>query len=368
MKKFGKLLFTAAAAAAIISTVPQQDINNVVTAVTNGVFINTGQSKDGLQSAFNERPRLIPCGIPFGLKLTTDGVIVTGFGKTGDSPNPFEPSPAAKAGIEKGDVITAVNDVKITSSAQLSELISDCAESGIPARVEFSRDGNVTVTEINPILDTNGTAKIGVWVRDSTAGLGTMTFFDEKHGITAGLGHAVCDIDTGQILPLANGEIVPAKISGVVKGKSGAPGELCGVFTKAEPYGKITANTETGLYSDTDTVPIGAQPIPIGYASEAECGEAYILSTLSGDTPQEYSIEITSVSPNDKDNKNLTIEVTDQKLLEISGGIVQGMSGSPIIQNGRLIGAVTHVTVDNSAKGYGIFAETMYRQCLDESG
>lgn len=360
MKKSARLLFTVGIAAAVISTVKPQYLNNAVTAVMSGVYSDTGHKA-------GKRPELVPCGIPFGLKLTTDGVIVTGFGKTDDGDNPFELSPAAKAGIEKGDVITAVNGTPVTSSAQLSELISDCSEHGIPAKIEYTRDGNITVTEVYPKADTDGTAKIGVWVRDSTAGIGTMTFYNEQSGISAGLGHAVCDIDTGQVLPLADGEIVPAKISGVVKGKSGAPGELCGIFTNSVPYGKITANTRVGLYSTLPASPVATKPIPMGYASEVKCGKAYILSTPQGEEPQKFAVEITSISPDDKDNKNLTIEVTDTRLLEISGGIVQGMSGSPIIQDGMLIGAVTHVTVNNPAKGYGIFAQTMYEQSITET-
>lgn len=304
-----------------------------------------------------ERPQLYVCGTPFGIKLLTDGVMVTGFSKIGNSNDVFEMSPAGKAGIEKGDIITKVNGVKITSSLKMSELISACNKT---AELTYTRDNSEYTTEVEIKTDSDGESKIGLWVRDSTAGIGTMTFYDEVTGRSAGLGHAVCDVDTGGILPLGSGQTVPAVITSVRKGENDAPGELCGTLITGKKSGDIIDNCNCGLYATLDILPDEAIACPLGFSNEVQCGSAYIVSTVDTEGPRRYSIEIESTDYHNKDNKNLVIRITDKELLEKTGGIVQGMSGSPIIQNGKLIGAVTHVFVSDPTHGYGIFAETMY--------
>ncbi|MGN0611315.1 MAG: SpoIVB peptidase S55 domain-containing protein, partial [Ruminiclostridium sp.] len=293
-------------------------------------------------AAERERPSLYVCGTPFGIKLLTDGVMVTGFSKIGNSNDIFELSPAGKAGIEKGDVITKVNGVKITSSGKMSELI---ASAGQAAELTYKRDNEEYKATVEIKTDSDGVKRIGLWVRDSTAGIGTMTFYDEMSGRCAGLGHAVCDIDTGEILPLGSGETVPAVITSVRKGQNDSPGELCGTLTAGKKSGIITDNCSCGLYAALDILPDKANEYPLGFSDEVQCGSAYIISTVGSDGPRRYSVEIESTDSHNKDNKNLVIRVTDKELIEKTGGIVQGMSGSPIIQNGRLIGAVTHVFV-----------------------
>lgn len=315
--------------------------------------------------AERERPTLYVCGTPFGIKLLTDGVMVTGFAKIGNSNDIFEMSPAGKAGIEKGDVITKVNGVKITSSKKMSELI---ISGGNTAELTYKRDNEEYKAVVEIKTDSDGEKRIGLWVRDSTAGIGTMTFYDETSGRCAGLGHAVCDIDTGEILPLGSGETVPAVITSVRKGQNDSPGELCGTLTAGEKSGEITDNCSCGLYAALDILPDKANEYPLGFSNEVQCGSAYIISTVDTDGPRRYSVEIESTDNHNRDNKNLVIRVTDKELIEKTGGIVQGMSGSPIIQNGKLIGAVTHVFVSDPTHGYGIFAETMYehmtQQCV----
>lgn len=315
--------------------------------------------------AERERPTLYVCGTPFGIKLLTDGVMVTGFAKIGNSNDIFEMSPAGKAGIEKGDVITKVNGVKITSSGKMSELI---ISGGNTAELTYKRDNEEYKAVVEIKTDSDGEKRIGLWVRDSTAGIGTMTFYDEMSGRCAGLGHAVCDIDTGEILPLGSGETVPAVITSVRKGQNDSPGELCGTLTAGKKSGEITDNCSCGLYAALDILPDKANEYPLGFSDEVQCGSAYIISTVDTDGPRRYSVEIESTDNHNRDNKNLVIRVTDKELIEKTGGIVQGMSGSPIIQNGRLIGAVTHVFVSDPTHGYGIFAETMYehmtQQCV----
>ena len=304
-----------------------------------------------------ERPELYVCGTPFGIKLLTDGVIVTGFAKIGDGKNAFELSPAGSAGIEKGDIITSVNGEKITSSENMSELI---AASGESAELTYTRDDTEYTATVEIKRDTDGQPRIGLWVRDSTAGIGTMTFYDSESGGCAGLGHAVCDVDTGDILPLGSGQIVPAVITGVIKGESNSPGELCGTLTPAQVDGSIIDNCGCGLYAVTDKENMQGSIMPLAFGNEVKCGEAYILSTTDPEAPKKYSVQIESVDINSKDDKNMVIRVTDEELIEKTGGIVQGMSGSPIVQNGRIVGAVTHVFISDPTHGYGIFAQTMY--------
>lgn len=304
-----------------------------------------------------ERPELYVCGTPFGIKLLTDGVIVTGFAKIGDSDNAFELSPAGSAGIEKGDVITSVNGEKITSSENMSELI---AASGESAELTYKRDDSEYTATVEIKRDTDGQPRIGLWVRDSTAGIGTMTFYDAESGGCAGLGHAVCDVDTGGILPLGSGKIVPAVINGVIKGKANSPGELCGTLTPAQVDSSITDNCDCGLYAVLESADTKGKLMPLAFGDEVKCGNAYILSTIDSQTPEKYSVEIESVDIDGGENKNMVIRVTDEELIGKTGGIVQGMSGSPIVQNGKLVGAVTHVFISDPTHGYGIFAQTMY--------
>ncbi len=311
-----------------------------------------------------DRPELYVCGTPFGIKLLTDGVIVTGFAKIGDGGNAFELSPAGRAGIEKGDIITSVNGEKIKSSENMSELI---AASGESAELTYTREDTEYTATVEIKRDTDGQPRIGLWVRDSTAGIGTMTFYDAESGGCAGLGHAVCDVDTGDILPLGSGQIVPAVITGVIKGECNSPGELCGTLTPAQVDGNITDNCDCGLYAVTDKEDMQSNAMPLAFSNEVKCGKAYILSTIDPEAPKKYSVEIESVDINGIDNKNMVIRVTDKELIEKTGGIVQGMSGSPIVQNGRLVGAVTHVFISDPTHGYGIFAQTMYEHMIEIS-
>lgn len=308
-----------------------------------------------------ERPVLYVCGMPFGIKLLTDGVIVTGFAKIGSGEDIFELSPAGKAGIEKGDVITEINGEKITSSGNMSELISECDER---AELTYVRDDCEYTAEVEIKCDSDGEKRIGLWVRDSTAGIGTMTFYDPESGGCAGLGHAVCDVDTGEILPLGSGQTVPAVITGVKPGECDCPGELCGTLTPSTVTGHITDNCNCGLYATLCETDIKGAEMPLAFSNEIKCGEAYIISTVDGGEPQKYSVQIESIDADSTDNKNMVIKVTDRTLIEKTGGIVQGMSGSPIVQDGKLVGAVTHVFVSDPEHGYGIFAQTMYEHLL----
>lgn len=305
-----------------------------------------------------DEPVLIPCGNPFGIKLLTDGVIaveVSGF----ETEDGFM-SPAADAGIKTGDIIKTINGEKIMSNKDIENIIS--GSGGRQLTVNLVRDGKNLILKVTPCLCTaDNSYRVGLWVRDSSAGIGTITFYNPETRVFAGLGHPVCDIDTGNILPLSEGEIAEVTVNGIKKGASGAPGELLGSFSPGSAIGSLELNCEDGLFGVISSFTPCNEALPLGMRQEIKTGEAFIYTTINGSEPQKYSIVIEKIDLHDvKGSKNMIIKVTDKTLLEKTGGIVQGMSGSPIIQNGKLIGAVTHVFVNNPTKGYAIFADTMY--------
>ena len=293
-----------------------------------------------------ERRYVIPGGIPFGIKVMSDGVMVV---STADG------SPAKQAGLKEGDVITSVNGAEVFTNYELSEAIQmseGCAE------IVYERGGSTISTSVEPAL-TDGVPKIGAWVRDSAAGIGTLTFVDPKAGIFGGLGHSVSDPSTGKAVPLRSGEITAADIYDVVKGEKGCAGELCGAILPNSDIGEVTKNTPTGIFGEFDGEICG-DPMPVAFRQEVKTGSASILTTIDGCEPREYSIEIERINlPDLLGSKGMLIKITDPELLRKTGGIVRGMSGSPIIQNGRLAGAVTHVLLGDPTRGYAVFAESM---------
>ncbi len=312
-----------------------------------------------------DSPVLVPCGEPFGIKLLTDGVIVVEVSS-------FETawgfrSPAEKSGIEAGDIIKSINGQAVNSNSEVEKIIS--ASSGQKLTLNMVRDGMPFTAKLTPLkCSADGKYRAGLWVRDSSAGIGTMTFYNPETKQFAGLGHPVCDVDTGEILPLSSGEVVKVAINGVKKGKSGVPGELMGGFISAFSMGTLNENTPTGLYGTLDSFSASNLAVPLGLRQDIKTGKAYIYTTVNGTTPQKYEITIEKIDLADSEEcRNMIIRVTDEELLKETGGIVQGMSGSPIIQDGKLIGAVTHVFVNNPAKGYAIFADTMYDEMTDEA-
>ena len=307
--------------------------------------------------------RLIPGGQAIGVALRTEGVLVVGVADLQNAA-----SPAQLCGIQPGDVIRRVGDADVTSAEQLSALVA--ASEGKPLNIEFLRNGAVMTTTMIPQLDaTTGTARMGAWVRDSTAGVGTLSFYDPDTGKYAALGHAITDGDTGQVLTVGDGQILKANIVGVQKGQKGTPGELKGSFLReAEVIGDIDRNSILGIYGEMDETvsnTLYPQGLPIGLRSGVHTGPATILSSVDGTGIREFDVEITRVNQQSSAApKSMVIQVTDPDLLAITGGIVQGMSGSPIIQDGRIIGAVTHVFVSDPTQGYGLYIDWM----LEEAG
>lgn len=305
-----------------------------------------------------DRRVLALCGTPFGIKMVTDGVMVVGTGAVTDC-NSRAVSPAQIAGIQEGDIILSINGEKISSKKQLTKLVESSA--GQPLSLVVRRGEQLTSLHLSPVRSSlDNSYHLGLWVRDSSAGIGTMTFYDPNNGCFAGLGHAICDVDTGQLMPLSQGEIVEASIIGVHAGKSGSPGQLQGAFVANRSIGSLYTNSYNGVYGRLMNQPVDAQTIPMAQCQEVRQGPVKILTTVSGQKPQLFDACIEKLSlSQDEPTKNMVLRITDPDLLELSGGIVQGMSGSPIIQDGMLVGAVTHVFVNDPTRGYGIFAENM---------
>ena len=311
----------------------------------------------------NEAPTLVVCGEPFGVKLLMEGVMVTGMSRVDCSGEDI--CPAELAGVEVGDVIRSADGCELTSNADLQRVISESG--GRDVLLSISRGGADITADLRPVMSERDEKwRGGMWVRDSIAGIGTMTFINKETGGFAGLGHPVCDSDKGEIIPISSGEAVPVEITGARKGEKGVPGELQGRFTRSPVYGVLDKNCESGIYgrlSETACKELcsGAEELQMGYRQDITTGEAYIWSTLSGSSPERYSAEIERVDySSGEGSKNMVIHITDPRLIDSSGGIVQGMSGSPVVQNGKLIGAVTHVFVSDPTRGYAIFAENMF--------
>lgn len=305
---------------------------------------------------FGEKIFVSPCGIPFGLKILTDGVLVVDLKKIKTSEG--YKFPAGDANLKKGDIIVSINDCKVTSNGQLRSLVQKSG--GKPLKIKLKRDSVGLETELVPVLSSvSGREQwmSGILVRDSYAGLGTLTY-STKSGYFGGLGHAVYDIDTGNSLPIGSGEIVEASIYDVVQGSCSKPGELCGELKNNKPMGKIEINADCGLYGVLDRPVTPHEFIPMGLSHEARVGKAYIYSTIDGEESKKYEVEIESIDHR-QDVKNFVLKIVDGELLKKTGGIVQGMSGSPIIQDGKFIGAITHVFLNDPTRGYGVFAETM---------
>ncbi len=293
-------------------------------------------------------------GDVFGIKLYTKGVIVVSIDSVTTASGSKDPG--LSAGLKCGDIITHIDGNAALSSQQMTEAIEQ--SKGKNLRLSVDRNGEKLDLTLKPEMSVNGGYKAGIWVRDSSAGIGTITFYDDNNKMFAGLGHGVCDVDTGKIMPLSNGEAVRARVNGFYKSSAGNPGELCGVFSDIA-LGGLRVNCETGVYGEL-LQPSGAKTLPVALESEVKLGAAQMITTIDESGPQYYDVEITKIYPSsDLSSRNMIIKVTDPELLEKTGGIVQGMSGSPLVQNSMLVGAVTHVFVNDPTQGYGIFASRM---------
>lgn len=300
--------------------------------------------------------KLIPGGIPFGVKFSTEGVVVIGFCDVEGVPK--SQNPAYAAGLRPKDIITKINGAEIRDAAELTRTVEDSGGKNIS--LTYKRDGAEKTISLTPLYSkSEGKYKTGIWVRDSGAGIGTVTYIFPETAEFAGLGHGICDGETGKLIPIERGVVLDVTVSGIKKGVSGAPGEIKGYFGSVK-RGTLVKNTDCGVYGMFSQLPEGVgEAIEVGSRRDVECGEAEILCTLDDGQRHSYKIEINEINLDAKGSKCFIINIKDPELIERTGGIVQGMSGSPIIQNGKLIGAVTHVMINDPTVGYGIFIENM---------
>ena len=309
----------------------------------------------------SDAPVLIPGGQSIGLTLFTDGVFIV------DSAEVYLPgggavNPARAAGLASGDLIKRVDGRSIDSLQDLTDAVR--SSTGETLAIEYVRDGRTRTADVEPAVDETGERRLGVWVRDSTAGIGTLTYIDPENHAFGALGHAVTDLDTGSILPIDHGKVYLSDIVDVQKGARGQAGELHGVFTgEFSALLDLEKNTEFGVYGragETPVNPLYPDGLPAAAQSEVELGPATILTTVDSCGVREFDCEIIRLTPQSaKASRSMVVEITDPELLSITGGIVQGMSGSPILQNGKIVGAVTHVYVNDPTKGYGLYIDWM---------
>ena len=301
-------------------------------------------------SAFAAEMKLVPVGDTVGVKLFSRGVMVVGLSE--------EKTAAKEAGLREGDILLALNDEQIDSTEELTALLQENGDSELT--LTLRRGAKTMAVSAMPTQD-GDVYCLGAWVRDSMAGIGTVTYYDPETGAFAALGHGITDVDTGQLMPLARGSVMPSSVKAVRRGESGSPGELRGEFDLTRDLGALTANTERGVFGTLDdaaALTLG-EALSVAQKSEVKLGSASIRANVSGDEVRDYAVEIERVLDPKGSVRNFLLRVTDPDLLAQTGGIVQGMSGSPIIQNGKLVGAVTHVLVDDPTRGFGIFIENM---------
>ena len=333
-----------------------------VASVKAGSSYNLSIALGGVIPVKNVRAQVVSrrvvnvCGTPFGIKMFADGAMVVGFSDIHTATGTA--NPAKTAGLAMGDVIKSVAGVETKTNEDVAAALQSVQ--GAPAEVVYARGTMEYTTLLTAVFDEAASQwRTGMWVRDSSACIGTLTFVDPATSMFAGLGHSIHDADTGQTVTLRSGEIVRVDITGAVKGAQGSPGELQGHFQNGTAAGNILVNGESGVYGIASTY-LGGFEAEVALAQEIETGPALLYTTVLGESAQAYEVEIEKVALNGSDpNRNMIVRVTDERLLEATGGIVQGMSGSPIVQNDRLVGAVTHVLVNDPTRGYAIFAENM---------
>ena len=309
---------------------------------------------------------LLPGGQSVGIKMNVKGVLIVGLEEIETEDGII--SPGYEAGLQIGDIITRIDGVPVSYASEVSELIRTAGAKELQLDV-MRKEESISIS-VRPVLDQEtGSRKIGLWVKEKIAGIGTLTFYDPKTNTYAALGHGIYETQTGTLLGAGDGQLLPTEVKSIKEGTAGKPGEIRGVFYGSEkPLGDVKKNSSFGIYAKgTDFKRFsGSEPMVVGSQEQVEKGKAYILTTIDGDKVERFDIEITKINhQQEPDGKGMEIEVTDSRLLAYSGGIVQGMSGSPIIQNNRLIGAVTHVFVNDPTRGYGIFADWMLKECDD---
>ncbi len=314
------------------------------------------------EANWQEVTTLIPGGMAFGVKFFTEGAIV--LGTTGVETAKGVESPAKTAGLRSGDIVIRAGGKAFKSAQELVSIIEGCG--GKEIIIAYLRNEKEQSVKVKPARDSaSGKYRIGILAKDSVAGIGTVTYIVPETQNFGGLGHGIYDSETGLLLPLAKGAVVEVDINGITKSYKNYPGELKGKFDTVA-VGELWDNTQQGVFGRFFSLPENCRnAVPVGSKGQLKEGKAHILTTLSASEIGEYEIEIEEIYANSGSTKNFLVHVTDKRLLEQTGGIVQGMSGSPIIQDGKLVGAVTHVLVNDPTRGYGIFIENMLDTAYD---
>ena len=301
-----------------------------------------------------------PIGRTIGLKLYTDGVLVVGMsevdGIDGNKHIPYE-----NCGIKEGDMIREINGQEIKNTESLINIVNN--SEGKDISIKYQRNGEIIYTQITPIKTSENTYMLGLWVRDAAAGIGTLTYYEEATGNFAALGHGIADVDTEKLLNIANGELVTTQIVSIVKGLKGRVGEIRGIIDGGEKIGEIDRNTEIGVYGRVTNLEfvnsIKLKEVAVANRNEIKTGPAKIICQIENGKVEEFDIKIKKIYKNSKNNKSMLIEITDENLINKTGGIIPGMSGTPIIQNNKFIGAITNVLLNSPTEGYAIFADMM---------
>lgn len=307
-----------------------------------------------------------PGGIPIGVRVNSEGVLIVGYSDISIN-NEKQESPGKAGGLEIGDVILKVNGIEMDNAQDLLKTLKNLDKDVI--KVDILRNGQTMTKVIKLEKENEKDYKIGLWIRDSTAGVGTLTFYDKATGKFGALGHPITDCDTNETFLIRDGDVVESSIISVRKGEKGCPGELKGIFiNENNPNGKIEKNTQSGIFgqiNNCNNILKNSSPMRIGLRNEITEGSAKIITTVDEKGPQEFNIEIEKLlNQSTPGSKSMVIKITDPRLIEKTGGIVQGMSGSPIIQNNKIVGAVTHVLINKPDTGYGIYIEWM----LEDAG
>lgn len=307
---------------------------------------------------------LVPGGHTVGVRMDVKGVLVVGLEEI-QTAEGEKRNPGLEAGLQIGDMILEINGTKVYKADEVQELVNEI-QGDVSLMVK--RKNQKLDLKLTPVVsEEDNLYKLGVWVKDKTAGIGTLTYYDPVNQSFGALGHAIVDPETGAVLSVDKGQLLQAQVQAIQEGAAGTPGEIRGVFYETDsPLGGLEKNSVYGLFGNAYHPienPLYHKPLAVGKQEQVEKGKAYILTTLDDNKLERFEIEIEKIDHQSKpSDKGMVIKVTDEDLLERSGGIVQGMSGSPIIQNDRIIGAVTHVFVNNPQKGYGIFIEWMLQE------
>ena len=297
---------------------------------------------------------LVPVGAAVGIRMQTDGVVVTGFD---------DGAPARAAGLKTGDVIRSVDGAAVTQAAELARAVQ--SSGGEKLTITALRRGKSVKLTVTPGR-ADGGYRLGVYLRDGIAGIGTVTYYDPETGAYGALGHGISDRGSTQLLPIAGGTLLHADVVGVARGKRGSPGQLQGAFGEGGGIGSVERNTSCGIFGRMEWDGMPGEALPVAAPGEVKTGPARVRCTVAGHTVREFSINIDRVSPDGALGREMAITVTDPALIEQTGGIVQGLSGAPIVQGGKLVGAVTHVLVSEPTQGYGILIDTMLRTAYDD--